>query len=308
LVQFGYDGSRFAGWARQPVGRTVEGEIRERLVRLGFVKDPETLRLAVASRTDRGVSARANALVLTSSVEGPALLRILNGIAPEIFFRAATAVPSDFNVRKATRRWYRYYQEARPGALDPWRRNVLYLTGRLDARSFGRALPAEHPTWRNVEGWQVSQMGRWMIVDVWAPSFVWGMVRKMVETLRQLESGILEPSEVEAAVRGEARLSVPLAAPEPLVLWQVEYPHAWEHRTEGWNRRQNAYLAEEILQARVRSEVLQRVWSGRTSRRRPGNPTGSVDAKLREGVRGKRRMPKGARTARTGVVAAAAME
>src|SRR5258708_746326 len=54
-----YDGTDFAGWARQPGERTVEEEL-ERAVRtiLGDLgSDGQPLKLVVAGRTDRGVHA-----------------------------------------------------------------------------------------------------------------------------------------------------------------------------------------------------------------------------------------------------------
>ncbi|MCI4322345.1 MAG: hypothetical protein L3K05_08590, partial [Thermoplasmata archaeon] len=67
----------------------------------------------MASRTDRGVSARGNALALTSPLPGAGLLRALNGLRPEIFFTAATEVEEAFRPRAARSRTYRYW-EAQP--------------------------------------------------------------------------------------------------------------------------------------------------------------------------------------------------
>jgi tRNA pseudouridine38-40 synthase len=53
-----YDGTDFAGWARQPGLRTVQEEV-ERVLAV-FLK--ETVPVTVAGRTDRGVHARGDAL------------------------------------------------------------------------------------------------------------------------------------------------------------------------------------------------------------------------------------------------------
>ncbi len=113
LVRFGYDGTAFHGWARQPGLRTVEGEIRRGLLRSAAVQSGEALSIEVASRTDRGVSARANALAFRSPLPGATLLRTLNGIDPDIFFTAATLVPEEFRVRRAVRRTYHYFEAIR---------------------------------------------------------------------------------------------------------------------------------------------------------------------------------------------------
>ena len=106
LVRFGYDGTTFHGWARQPGIRTVEGQILLAVVRRGIAPSVGSAKIGVASRTDRGVSAVGNALTLTSAFPPTALLRALNGIEPDIFFTAATAVPESFRVRSAVRRVY----------------------------------------------------------------------------------------------------------------------------------------------------------------------------------------------------------
>src|SRR5271167_3117419 len=76
-----YDGSGFAGWARQPGERTVEGEL-ERALRtvLGDTgMDGRPLRLTVAGRTDNGVHAWGQVASYAHEAVDP--LR-LNGLLP----------------------------------------------------------------------------------------------------------------------------------------------------------------------------------------------------------------------------------
>ena len=229
-------------------------------MRRGLAATSEQAGIAVASRTDRGVSARANALALTSDLEGRALLRSLNGIAPDLVFRAASPVPPGFDPRRARSRWYRYFQSAEGRSREAWGENARLLTGRLDVRSFGRGIPADRPTWRDVDRLEVSQRGRWLLVDVRARSFVWGMVRKIVATLRAIEDGEVAAEAVARAVRGELRLTLPLAEPEPLVLWEVAYPIRWAYRSEAAARHHVAYRAREGERARVRGRTLDAVY------------------------------------------------
>ena len=55
-LDIGYDGTDFAGWARQPGQRTVQGVIEEALARVLRLDPPPAL--TVAGRTDAGVHAR----------------------------------------------------------------------------------------------------------------------------------------------------------------------------------------------------------------------------------------------------------
>lgn len=241
LVRFGYDGVGFSGWARQPGTRTVEGVIRAGLSRHGSVFPPP-IGVEVASRTDRGVSARANALTLWTALDGPPLLRALNGISAEIFFTAAAPVASEFRVRHAVERTYRYYlpraQLDRPVALPSWRSAARLFEGPVDVRSFGRGVPVTSPRFRPVHRFTVRAVAGGLVLEVRAPSFVWGMVRKMVGALQDHHDGRLSLDRLAQGVAGTVRLSLPLAPPEGLVLWNVEHGVRWTHRWEGPNRHQ----------------------------------------------------------------------
>lgn len=257
LVRFGYDGRSFLGWARQPGLPTVEGEIDRGIVRhrLPVSRAP----VLVASRTDRGVSAVGNALVLESELSGPALLRALNGFSPKIFFTRATPVPESFRVRSATRRVYRYFEPHSPTNPELWRQAARMISGRIDARSFGRGLPSASPQWRTVEAVEVvSPVADWTI-EVRAPSFVWGMVRKLVAALREVDSGRLSLARLAAALAGESRLTLPMAEPEPLVLWDVEFPLEWEYVWNGPNRHQVRWWDQARSEAVVRQRVIEAV-------------------------------------------------
>jgi tRNA pseudouridine38-40 synthase len=257
LVRFGYDGNRYAGWARQPALRTVEGEIRRGLIRARIVPNLEISRMEVASRTDRGVSARGNALALETRLPGPELLRALNGIAPDLFFTAASEVPPEFRVRKAVRRTYRYF-DIRPVRSLPLRQQAVRLfVGPIDVRSFGRDLQRPDPVWRTLDGVESMPDDGANRIEIHAPSFVWGMVRKIVSALREVDEGRLSLERLKAAIEGRGRISLPLAEPEPLVLWDVEYPFPWTVKWDGPNRRQVRYREERRRSLTARELVLE---------------------------------------------------
>lgn len=254
LLSFGYDGTAFAGWARQPGLRTVEGEILRGLERTGVSPGPSTAGLRVASRTDRGVSARANALTLESDLAGEPLLRALNGIAPEIFFTAASRVASDFRVRSPHTRTYRYFEAPGFRSLSRWRAGARLFEGPVDVRSFGRGFPASAPVSRTVDAVAIRRIGRGLRIEVTARSFVWGMVRKMVAALRELDAERLSVERLTAAIEGRERLTLPMAEPEPLVLWEVKYSVPWDHRAPRPTRAQlrRAELERRALWCRAR--------------------------------------------------------
>ena len=260
LVRFGYDGRPFAGWARQPARSTVEGAIDRGVARHGLPVSRAPY--SVASRTDRGVSAVGNALALTSALPGASLLRSLNGLSPEIFFTHATPVDESFRVRSATSRVYLYFESPTPEHLERWRSAARLFTGEIDARSFGRGLPGDWPQWRNIESVRLRPEPTGLEIEVTAPSFVWGMVRKIVAALREIGSGRLDEPRLQSAIVGRRRLALPMAEPEPLVLWDVRYPVRWAHTWLGPNRSQIRAWSGARTEALARQRVLETLHGG----------------------------------------------
>jgi tRNA pseudouridine38-40 synthase len=193
---------------------------------------------------------------------GSALLRALNGIAPDIFFTAAVEVEEAFRVRAAIRRRYRYFEPASDRRAGVWAETAKRFHGSIDVRSFGRGISSVRPLLRRVESIDVRRRGKWLTVDVVAPAFVWGMVRKIISAFREVDSGRLDLSDLESALQGIRRLTLPLAEPEFLVLWEVEYPVEWKHKATRPSRNQQRYAKQAKDQAEVRSQILQRLWPG----------------------------------------------
>ncbi len=110
--------------------------------------------------------------------------------------------------------------------------------------------------WRSCpepEGW---------VIEVRAPSFVWGMVRKIVAALREVDAGRLGLETLSAALGGEGRVALPLAEPEPLVLWDVEYPIAWTVHWTGPNRKQSSAATSGHSSSRARLHLLREIGRG----------------------------------------------
>jgi tRNA pseudouridine38-40 synthase len=113
-----YDGSDFAGWARQPGLRTVQGSLEAALERVLR----REVRLTVAGRTDAGVHARGQ---VASHDGSPASVRALNGVLPpDVRVLESSAAHDGFDARRdALSRTYRYRVFTRePGSAFEHRR------------------------------------------------------------------------------------------------------------------------------------------------------------------------------------------
>jgi tRNA pseudouridine38-40 synthase len=122
-----YDGSEFAGWARQPALRTVQGALEEGLERVL----PRGVQLTVAGRTDAGVHARGQ----VASHEGePAAARALNGVLPpDVRVIESVAAREGFDARRdALSRTYRYRLFTREVGSAFERRRALHWPHPLD--------------------------------------------------------------------------------------------------------------------------------------------------------------------------------
>jgi len=226
---------------------------------LGIRDRSDPTGLAVASRTDRGVSARGNALAISSVLPPDALLRALNGISPEVWFTHLAAIPEDFRPRNASQRWYRYWERRATRVPEPWTEAARSLQGRVDARSFGRGLPANEPTWREIDRVEPTIDHGWLVVDVRARSFVWGMVRKIIGALREVEAGSLALGALGEAVAGQRRLAIAPAEPDRLVLWETSYPIPWELERSALTAQQERQRRSTLQSAAARNEIWSRM-------------------------------------------------
>jgi tRNA pseudouridine38-40 synthase len=128
-----YDGGGFAGWARQPGERTVEGDL-ERALRavLGETgNDGTPLKLRVAGRTDRGVHAWGQVASYAHEAVDP--LRLNGLLDDDISVLASEPAPVGFDARRdAKSRTYCYRVLARRTRSVFERDRAFWSPGRLD--------------------------------------------------------------------------------------------------------------------------------------------------------------------------------
>lgn len=249
-----YDGSDFAGWARQPNARTVEGELAKALETI--LRHP--VKLSVAGRTDAGV--HASRQIVSFETE--------TGLSPEdvaykttavlpkdAALRRCVAVPDSFDARRsATSRSYEYRIVNAPVRSPLRRRDAAYIARNLDFDSLERCarlmlgvhnFRAFTPTKthhsrfeREVFESRWGREGDMLVYRISANSFLYGMVRAVVGTMVEVADGSRDFSSFEGLFSGGERKDAGASAlAKGLTLVGVGY--------DGWSVSEN--MGEEIL-------------------------------------------------------------
>ena len=246
----GYDGTDFAGWARQTGQRTVCATLEDTLSTV--LREP--VRLTVAGRTDAGVHATGQvahadiptAALDTRSIAGePSTLvgRLAKMLPDDVRVKDVRRVGPDFDARfSALRRHYRYrLTDARWGAEPVAARTTAVWRGRLDVEKMNEAssvllgLNDFAAFCRRREGATTIrdlQRFSWLrdddgvlVGEVVADAFCWSMVRSLVGAVASVADGRRDVAWCRALLGERTRSSqVPVAEARGLCLERVDYP------------------------------------------------------------------------------------
>jgi tRNA pseudouridine38-40 synthase len=235
-----YDGTGFAGWAKQPGLATIEGAL-ERV--LGRILQQE-VRLSVAGRTDAGVHARGQ-VVSFRSAGGPGpgkLMWSANQLLPDtIVITGAREVPEGFDARRSARLrsytytilyrgWpsafrYRLVHFIRQGLdLAAMQEAASQIAGRHDFTAFTPTVTEHSYFERDIERSEWRREGELLIYHITSSSFLRGMVRSLVGTMLEIGRGRRPVDDMARLLGGAERPEAgETAMPAGLCLEKVEY-------------------------------------------------------------------------------------
>ncbi len=251
-LKFAYDGRRFDGYARQPDGRTVEGEILKAMVDLGIVADAGSF--TSASRTDKWVSAAGNVVSVETTFDKNAIIPALNSRLDGITFHGIAEVPDDFNPRHAIERWYRYVylnrEDISPNVLNDICSTFL---GEHDFRHLAKKDSGNENTVLSIDSFGVREDEPFLIFDVRARNFVWQLVRRLVSTTLMIHEGKVSTEDVIKLLAGDAvsQISIGPMPPHNLILMDVVYDFEFDYTDEAGGK-----FAESGAEALVRAKVM----------------------------------------------------
>lgn len=224
-----YDGTRFAGYARQPGLETVEGTLRRAIERLGSA--PKAL--AVAGRTDRGVSASGQVVSfrLPQSVPLAELQAVVDAQAPgALACLDARVVPRAFHAAFSAKARRYVYLAPNPDHLraDHVQALLTPLLGRRCFSAFARDTRPGQSTVRTLHEVRVHgarfNEAPVLAIHLLADAFLRKMVRVLVATaLREARQPAAPDRLVQLASSADRRATAWPAPPEPLFLTRVLY-------------------------------------------------------------------------------------
>jgi tRNA pseudouridine38-40 synthase len=236
-----YDGTEFAGWARQPGERTVEEEL-ERALRtvLGETgHDGAPLKLTVAGRTDRGVHAWAQVASYAHEAVDP--LRLNGLLGDDLAVLAAEPAAETFDARRdATSRTYCYRVLARRTRGVFERRRAFWWPGEIDCKvlmecaaallgrhDFTAFTPSEtEHSWFTCDVHRAEWIVKGDLLELWieADMFLRHMNRVLVGTMLDVAGGRRTINEFKGLLEGRPRAESGRTAPaHGLALASVSY-------------------------------------------------------------------------------------
>lgn len=218
-LKFGYDGSRFWGYQRQPDVRTVEGDIISAMEKTSMILNVEESNFQSSSRTDRGASAIGNVLAFNTDFRKEELLRALNSSMENIYFWGIADVEEDFNPRHAKQRWYRYHLD-KDLDLDMLKEASGIFIGGHDFENFCKK--NDKPTVRTVDSITLTKEEEFVLFDIKGQSFLWNMVRRIVSATSKFARGEISREDIESALGGREE-DLGRVPAHPLFLMDVSY-------------------------------------------------------------------------------------
>ncbi len=251
-IDFGYDGTDFFGWSKQPDLRTIQGAFLEALT-LIFGESDIDFSLRVAGRTDAGVHA-INQVAHFDLTESQ-LARLGRETIDDIAYKLNRLLADDIRVSKvgvapvgfdarfsAINRRYRYRLADNLAFKNPLEtRFTLDVAGQLDIDAMNEAgahllglhdfasfcKPREGSTTiRELQEITVSRVaGQVVEVEIQADAFCHNMVRSIVGALIAVGQGRATPAKIKQLLEQTNREgSYKVVSPHGLSLLAIGYP------------------------------------------------------------------------------------
>lgn len=235
-----YDGTRYAGWQRQPDQPTIQEAIETAVKQL----TQRDVSVIGAGRTDAGVHALGQVASFRIDKEWTPheWVKGMNARLPDdIVVRSADLMPEEFHARYAAKgKLYQYrilnrperpalhrayvWHVYRPLAIEAMREAAMNLVGTHDFSSFEGSLTDNEDPMCRLGRLTVSMEEDLLLIDAYADRFLKHMVRNIVGTLVEIGQGKRAADEMVAILHAKDRTKAGRTAPpHGLFLLRVDY-------------------------------------------------------------------------------------
>ena len=269
-IDLAYDGTDFAGWAKQPKLRTVQGELLRALQQI-FGASSDDFFMRVGGRTDAGVHADHQVChvdlsdtQLSRLGRNPLSAARLNSLLPtDVAILKVSKAPKGFDARfSSIGRSYVYAiadANCKPNpketrytltvskklSLEKMSAAGKKLLGLRDFGAFCKPRPGA-TTIRNLRKLAVKRSGDGRIlIEVSADAFCHNMVRALVGALIAAGEGRITPTELSKIQQEAKRTSAfKVVGPQGLTLTKISYPPARDLAKQAEKARNTRSLGE----------------------------------------------------------------
>ncbi len=222
-IRIAYMGGGFCGSQYQPGLRTVVGDILDDLMTVHPGKDADWFDIKPSSRTDAGVNALGNVIAVNTEFEdGIILLRALNSVSEDIYYREIAYVNEDFNPRFADKRSYRYILPAEGLDVNLAKKCAELFVGEHDFIRFCK-IYEDKPTVTAIDSIDVKEHDGIIELTFNSRYFLWNMIRKISAAIDSVARGKRTLDDVHRALDNLEEIQFGIARPDALTLLDVEY-------------------------------------------------------------------------------------
>lgn len=204
LFKIAYLGEGFSGSASQPQKKTVVGELKKALREEGFSEN-----IRMACRTDKDVSALCN--IFSSEDDVDYCSRISSRLQNIWVYSASDRSE---NMRECMRHYIYFYD----GDEERTREAASLFCGTHDFSFFSK--PEKRNPIRTLD--IAIEKKDFLLLHFRSRGFLWEMVRRIVGAIAMVCSGTLTPQDVRAMLEGEKSKHITPAAPNYLLLADIE--------------------------------------------------------------------------------------
>jgi len=238
-LRIAYDGSSFSGSQRQPNGNTVENSIIDSMIDMGAIENTSELEMfRMASRTDRGVSARENLLnvaIAGKDLSRNNILKRLNNALSSVWITGFSSQSHSRPIEKT----YNYYLMNR--GYDQGALNELcdIFSGTNNYSSFSKHNPQKDPVRTITVDYFINDYA--VVLSFKGMGFLWQMCRRIASAFIMNLKGDLGIEDMRAMLYEGASSNIASADPLNLVLAKIDCGLVFEPVNSGIEHMKDHY-------------------------------------------------------------------